>query len=101
MTATSANDSSFSFADILFGEHKAKEIKAPKGYELSDKIVEIDIKEHKKIILFEIVNKKIPEKPPVPGTGDRSNLLLPFVVLSVSGVGILLMIICRKKHKKV
>ncbi len=100
MTATSADDGSFSFSSVLFGKYKAKEIKAPKGYELSEKVIDINITNHEQVVTIEIVNKKIPEKPPVPETGDRSNLVLPFVVLSVSGVGIIT-IIWKKKHKKV
>ncbi|KMT21862.1 SpaA isopeptide-forming pilin-related protein [Clostridium cylindrosporum] len=50
------------FENIEYGEYNIKETKAPTGYEISDKIIPVSIKENGKTIeLGEFVNNKIPK----------------------------------------
>lgn len=59
MTAKSDDNGCFSFADIPFGEFAVREIKAPKGYILSDKIYQVNITEDGQTVEIEAENKPI------------------------------------------
>ena len=57
MTTVSADDGSFSFANIPYGEWVVREIEQPVGFVLSDTAFEVVIKENGQVIEIEIVNE--------------------------------------------
>ena len=59
MTAKSDDKGCFSFADIPFGEFVVREIKAPKGYILSDKVYQVNITEDGQTVEITAENKPI------------------------------------------
>ena len=83
------------FEELRFGTYFIKEIKAPKGYELSDKIVKVEIndkgifidnelaEESNNTIEFSFENKKIE----VPQTGDNSHVKLALGILLLAILG--------------
>lgn len=95
------------FEDLRYGKYFIKEIKAPKGYELSNKIIELDIndkgifidgelKEEKdNTIEFNFENTKIV----VPKTGDITNnkLLLGIIIASMLMATYIIIKIFRNK----
>ena len=58
-TTTSANDGSFTFDDIPYGEWIIREIEAPSGYILSEEIYPVTISEDGTVVEVEIVNTLI------------------------------------------
>ena len=83
------------FEELRFGTYFIKEIKAPKGYELSDKIVKVEIndkgifidnelaEESNNTIEFSFENKRIE----VPQTGDNSHVKLALGILLLAILG--------------
>ena len=59
ITVKSDDKGCFSFADIPFGEFVVREIKAPKGYILSDKVYQVNITEDSKTVEITGENKPI------------------------------------------
>jgi len=59
MTATSAEDGSFSFANVVYGEWVVREIKSPTGYVLNEKSYPAIISKNKQRIEIEIENSLI------------------------------------------
>lgn len=59
MTAKSDDKGCFSFADIPVGEFAVREIKAPTGYILSDKVYQVNITEDGQVIDITVENKPI------------------------------------------
>ena len=59
LTATSAEDGSFSFAQVPFGNWIVREIKAPTGYVLSEKVYPVNIEADCAMIEVEIENTLI------------------------------------------
>ena len=96
------------FEDLRYGTYFIKEIQAPKGYELSDKVVKIEIndkgmfidneqaEELDNTITFEFENKKIE----VPQTGDNSHIRLALGILLLATLGLAYLgIKIYKSHK--
>ena len=59
MTTTSAEDGSFSFANIPYGEWVVREIEQPIGFVLNETVFDVVIKENTQIVKIEIVNEFI------------------------------------------
>lgn len=59
MTAESDDKGCFSFADIPYGEFAVKEIKAPTGYILSDKVYQVNITEDGQTVEITAENKPV------------------------------------------
>ena len=59
MTTTSAEDGSFSFANIPYGEWVVREIEQPIGFVLNETVFDVVIKENAQIVKIEIVNEFI------------------------------------------
>lgn len=57
MTTVSADDGSFSFANIPYGEWVVREIEQPVGFVLSDTAFDVVIKENGQVVEIEIVNE--------------------------------------------
>ena len=96
------------FEDLRYGIYYIKETKAPEDYELSTRIVKIEIndkgifvddeqvEEKENTIEFSFENKKIE----VPKTGDESNLKLIGGIAILSMLGITYIIIHNRNKKK-
>ncbi|SDB40730.1 Cna protein B-type domain-containing protein [Ruminococcaceae bacterium FB2012] len=59
MTATSDSKGNFSFDGIAYGDYLVKEIKAPDGYKLSDKIYKVKISKNEQVIEIKAENDSI------------------------------------------
>ena len=94
------------FEELRYGSYYVKEIKAPNDYELSNRVVKVEIndkgifiddeqiEEKEGTVEFTFENKKIE----VPNTGDGSNIKLFAGMVLISLLGITYIII--HKHKK-
>ena len=106
--AKSNKDDGFvEFKDLRYGTYYIKEVSAPKGYELSDRIAKVEINdkgifiddtqmtETEDTITFDFENKKIE----VPKTGDNSavRLALGVMLLAFLGIAWVLIKIFKKK----
>ena len=99
-------DGFVTFEDLRYGTFFIKEIKAPKDYELSNRVVKVEIndkgifiddvqaEEKDGTIEFTFENKKIE----VPKTGDESKIKLFAGAIILSLFGIVYIVI--KRHKK-
>ena len=59
LTTTSAEDGSFSFVGVPYGEWIVREIKAPSGYILTEESYPVTVNYHGQVIEVEIVNERI------------------------------------------
>ena len=59
LTTVSAEDGSFTFADIPYGEYVVREIAAPEGYVLDDTPYTVKVDQNGAVIEIEITNKRI------------------------------------------
>lgn len=96
------------FEDLRYGTYYIKELKAPKGYEKSDKILKLEIndkgvfvdgneiQEKDEIYNFEFENTPVK----TPNTGDTSHIKLVAGILILSILGIILLAIKIFKNKK-
>ena len=96
------------FEDLRYSTVFVKEILAPKGYILSDKIIKIEIndkgvfvdneeiKEENSIYSFEFTNKKID----TPKTSDDRNTMFFIITFIISAIGITTMCLGKYKKKK-
>ena len=97
------------FEDLRYGTYFIKEIEAPKGYELSDKVVKIEInnkgtfedgtliKENdNKVCSFEFENKQMPKIK----TGNERNYALLSTLMGISLTGITTGIIILKRRNR-
>lgn len=96
------------FEDLRYGIYYIKEIEAPKQYQLSDKIVKIEIndkgtfadeellEDKDSICEFTYYNKPIPKIQ----TGNETNYILLIISILISLVGITTGIIILKKSKQ-
>ncbi len=93
------------FENLKYGEYYIKEIKSPKGYELSNKVVKLKINEdgvfanetkltqEDNVYSFEFTNKQTPKIQ----TGNRTNYVLVTSCIIISIVGITIGVILLKK----
>lgn len=96
------------FEGVRYGTVYLKEVSAPKGYQLSDKIVKIEINDNgvfadgklleddNSICTFTYYNKQIPKIQ----TGNEINYILLIASIVISLLGITLGIIILKRNKK-
>ena len=104
---SNSEDGTALFEELRYGTYYIKEIKAPKDYELSNKIVKVEIndkgifvddtqvEETENTIEFTFENKKIE----VPKTGVESKIKLFAGSIILSLLGIAYIIIKRKQNK--
>ena len=98
-----------SFEDLRFGTYYIKEIKAPKGYEISNEIIKLEISdkgvfingtevtENDEVYSFEFENKQIPKIQ----TGNEINYTLLISIIVISLLGITTgMVVLKRKNKK-
>ena len=104
------DDGFVEFKDLRYGTYYIKEVSAPKGYELSDKIAKVEINdkgifvddtqmtETDDTITFDFENKKIE----TPKTGDNSavRLALGVMLLAFLGIAWVVIKIFKKKDNK-
>ena len=105
---SNTEDGTALFEELRYGTYYIKEIKAPKDYELSTRIVNVEIndkgifvddeqvEEKENTIEFSFENKKIE----VPKTGDESSIKLIGGILILSIAGITYIIIHNHNKKK-
>ena len=102
--ATSCDEGYAYFHDIPFGEFEIREIRAPKGFVLSDKVFVVNISEHEETIEITVENHRKPNEPiPAPQTGDDTQLpwvRLIFAGLGIISIGIGLVVLNVKKNKE-
>ena len=58
-TATSAEDGSFSFADVPFGDWVLKELESPAGFILSDEVIPVTVEEDGQVVEISLANERI------------------------------------------
>lgn len=58
-TATSAEDGSFSFADVPFGDWVLKELESPAGFILSDEVILVTVEEDGQVVEISLANERI------------------------------------------
>ena len=58
-TATSAEDGSFSFADVPFGDWVLKELESPEGFILSDEVIPVTVEEDGQVVEISLANERI------------------------------------------
>ena len=58
-TATSAEDGSFSFADVPYGNWVLKELESPEGFILSDEVIPVTVEEDKQVVEISLVNERV------------------------------------------
>ena len=97
-----------SFEDLRYGTYFIKELKAPGGYQLSDKVIKIEIndrgtfangellEDNDSICTFTYSNKLIPKIQ----TGNEVNIMLLIGSLIISLLGIVVGVIILKKKNK-
>ncbi len=59
LATVSAEDGSFTFADIPYGEHVVREIAAPEGYVMDDTPYTVKVDQNGAVVEIEITNKLI------------------------------------------
>ena len=105
--SSNKDDGTALFEELRYGTYYIKETKAPKDYEISDKIIKVEIndkgifvdgelkEENENTISISFENKKIE----VPKTSDNSHLKLAIgiVILSFLGIAYLIYKIFHKK----
>ena len=103
------NEGTVTFEDLRYGTYYIKELKAPKGYQLSDRIAKVEIddngvfvdgeklEEKDSVYSFTYYNDLIPKVQ----TGNEINYLLLFssMVISLIGITTGIAMIRRKKQK--
>ena len=105
MTTVSTEDGKFSFSDIPVGNYIVKELKAPKGYILSDKNYEVSLTENQQIIEIRIVNTiklgelKLNYNSTSPKTG--ADYVSTIVIVSLIAGAVVLFAVRAAKGKKV
>ena len=77
------------FENIRFGRYELKELKQKDGYYRNENVISVEITEDGQIYTFELTNKKIPEEPKSPQTGDNRNISLWFAVMCLSALAII------------
>ncbi len=97
------------FEDLRYGTYFIKELKAPKGYELSNEIIKVEIndtgvyangellEESESIYTFNFYNKQIPKIN--TGLDINYTLLISCIVISLAGIISGIVMIKRKKQK--
>ncbi len=98
MTATSDKEGNFEFNNLPVGKYIVKELKAPKGYILNEKVYEVTIEENEQIIELKIVNEAEVIEVKSPMTGADYAILftsLAAVVCTAAAITVLL-----KKRKE-
>ena len=58
-TTTSAEDGSFSFADVPFGDWVLKELESPAGFILSDEVIPVTVEEDGQVVEISLANERI------------------------------------------
>ena len=105
---SNAKEGTVTFKDVRYGTYYIKEISAPNGYVLSDKVIKVEIndkavfvdkkeiEENNSIYNFEFANKKIE----TPKTSDESNAILLIILIGVSTVTLLSLGVYEIKKRK-
>ena len=105
---SNAKEGTITFKDLRYGEYFIKEISAPNGYVLSDKVIKVkindkgvfvagkNIEEKDSVYSFTFYNKPIPKIQ----TGNEMNYFILLGSIIISALGITTGIILLKRNKK-
>ena len=105
---SNVKEGTVTFKDLRYGTYYIKEVSAPTGYILSDKVVKLEINEkgvfvnNKKLdelesmVSFKFYNKPIPKIQ----TGNEMNYILLISSFVISVIGIIVGIIVLRNKKK-
>lgn len=107
---SNAKEGTITFKDLRYGEYFIKEISAPNGYALSDKVIKVkindkgvfvsgkNIEEKDSVYSFTFYNKPIPKIQ----TGNEMNyfILLGSIIISVLGITTGMILLKRNKKNK-
>ena len=105
---SNAKEGTITFKDLRYGEYFIKEISAPNGYVLSDKVIKVkindkgvfvagkNIEEKDSVYSFTFYNKPIPKIQ----TGNEMNYIILFGSVVISLIGIITGIVILKRNKK-
>ncbi len=105
---SNAKEGTVTFTDVRYGIYYIKELSAPNGYVLSDKVIKVEIndkgvfvdkkeiEENNSIYNFEFTNKKIE----TPKTSDESNAILLIILIGISTVTLLSLGVYEIKKRK-
>ena len=58
-TATSAEDGSFSFSDVPYGNWVLKELESPEGFILSDEVIPVTVEEDGQVVEISLANERV------------------------------------------
>ena len=58
-TTTSADDGSFSFSNVPYGNWVLKELESPEGFVLSDEIFSVAIEEDEQVVEISLANERV------------------------------------------
>jgi len=106
---SNAKEGTITFKDLRYGEYFIKEISAPNGYVLSDKVIKVkindkgvfvagkNIEEKDLVYSFTFYNKPIPKIQ----TGNEMNYFILLGSIIISALGITTGIILLKRNKKI
>lgn len=93
------------FKNVAYGNYEIIESKGLDGYEASKEVYQAEIKKNDQLISFEVVNKKIPRKPPVnppkdkpkrPNTSDISGIV-KWSTLCILSIALLTTIYAKRR----
>lgn len=101
MTATSDKEGNFEFNNLPVGKYIVKELKAPKGYILNEKVYEVTIEENEQIIELKIVNEAevIEVKSPMTGA-DYAILFTSLAAVVCTAAAITVFLKKRKENNE-
>lgn len=88
LLSITGEDGRFSFEDVPYGVWIMRELKSADGYRISNKSYEVNISLDGDVVEYTVVNTKTPEYS-APKTGDNSSPLLAFLILALSGIGVI------------
>lgn len=86
--AVTGEDGMFSFEEVPYGSWFVKELKAAAGYQISNKIYEVNITDEGCVVELTVINRKN-DVSESPKTGDTSYPILAGIVLALSSVAVI------------
>ena len=99
MTATSDKEGNFEFNNLPVGKYIVKELKAPKGYILNEKVYEVTIEENEQIIELKIVNEAEVIEVKSPMTGADYAILFTSLAAVMCTAAAITVFLKKRKEK--
>lgn len=99
MTITSDKEGNFEFNNLPVGKYIVKELKAPKGYILNEKVYEVTIEENEQIIELKIVNEAEVIEVKSPMTGADYAILFTSLAAVMCTAAAITVFLKKRKEK--